>query len=67
LSAPFAVIAGVAILAQVAPAPIYRAIAWLPAPLENPARTGADTLLLLTAPRREGLTWIDIGDPKPTN
>jgi len=64
LSAPFALLAGVAILTQVAPAPIYRAIAWLPAPLENAARSGADYLLLLSAPRREGLTWIDIGDPR---
>jgi hypothetical protein len=64
IGAPVGVLAGILYAAFSAPEPIYRAITLLPAPLEGPARAGMDSLLLLSAPRREGLRWIDIGDPQ---
>jgi DNA-binding XRE family transcriptional regulator len=64
LSAPIALLAGVAILAQVMPGPIYRVVGWLPRAIESPLRAGLDYLVLLTAPRRDGLKWIEVGDPQ---
>lgn len=64
LSAPLALLAGAAVLAQVMPAPVYRALGLLPGGLGTSARAGLDYVTLLTAPRREGLTWIDVGDPR---
>jgi hypothetical protein len=64
LSAPIAVLVGVAILAQVMPRPVYRVVGLLPGPIASPARAGLDYVLLLTAPRRDGLRWIEIGDPQ---
>ena len=64
LSAPIAFLVGVAILAQVMPRPVYRAVGLLPGPVASPARAGLDYVLLLTAPRRDGLRWIEIGDPQ---
>ena len=64
LSAPIAFLVGVAILAQVMPGPVYRAVGLLPGPIASPARAGLDYVLLLTAPRRDGLRWIEIGDPQ---
>ena len=46
------------------PAPMYRAIALLPDSVAGPARAGMDSFVLLSAPRREGLRWIDVGDPQ---
>jgi hypothetical protein len=57
----FAVVAG---LAHVAPRPVYRAVTLLPDAIETPLRAGLDSLMLLTAPRHEGLRWIDVGDPQ---
>src|SRR5262245_5712185 len=64
LSAPIAFLVGVAILAQVMPRPVYRAVSLLPGPIASPARAGLDYVLRLTAPRRDGLRWIEIGDPQ---
>ena len=64
LSAPLVVAAGAFYLAQAAPAPIYRAIALLPQAVAGTARTGMDNLVLYSAPRRDGLKWIDVGDPQ---
>lgn len=64
ISAPLGVIAGLIYGALSAPAPVYRAISVLPAPIAGPARAGMDSLLLVSAPRKEGLRWIDIGDPQ---
>jgi hypothetical protein len=36
----------------------------LPAPFSGMARSVMDNFMLLSAPRREGLRWIDIGDPQ---
>lgn len=51
-------------LAVVAPALGYRVISLLPAPLAAPARAGLDIVVLYSAPRRDGLRWIDIADPR---
>jgi hypothetical protein len=61
---PLALLAAGVYLVQAAPVPVYRAIAQLPAPLDGVARAGLDQLLLISAPRRDGLRWIDVGDPK---
>lgn len=64
LTAPVALLAGLVYLAQIAPRPVYRVIAWLPDRVEVPVRAGLDYVLLLTASRRDGLRWIDVGDPQ---
>jgi hypothetical protein len=58
-------IAGAMLLAiAAAPAAFYRGVPLLPWRLQGPARTGVDRLLLLIAPRRDGLRWVDVGDPR---
>jgi transcriptional regulator with XRE-family HTH domain len=64
LSAPVAAAAGVAMLVHVAPGPVYRAVGLLPEAIEWPVRAGLDYVVLATAPRREGLKWIEVGDPR---
>ena len=64
LSAPLVLAAGAFYVAQAAPAPIYRAIALLPQAVAGTARAGMDNLVLYSAPRRDGLKWIDVGDPQ---
>lgn len=64
LSAPLAILAGVAILAQVMPGPVYRMVGLLPGGIETPARASLDYISLLTAPRRDGLKWIEVSDPR---
>jgi len=64
LSAPIALAAVVVYLVQLAPRPVYRAAALLPSPIEIKVRAGLDYLMLLTAPRRDGLTWIEVDDPR---
>jgi transcriptional regulator with XRE-family HTH domain len=64
LSAPIGLLVGVAILAQAMPGPVYRVVGWLPGALESPLRAGLDYVVLLTAPRRDGLRWIEVGDPQ---
>jgi hypothetical protein len=64
IGVPILLLAAVAGLAHVAPRPVYRAVMLLPDPVETSLRAGLDYLALLTAPRREGLRWIDVGDPR---
>lgn len=64
LSAPLALTAAAFYLAQAAPAPLYRAIGLLPVSIAGTARAGMDNLVLYSAPRRDGLRWIDVGDPQ---
>lgn len=64
LAALPAVAAGLAYLTVVAPAMGYRAISLLPEPLAEHARAGLDSIVLLAAPRRDGLKWVDVGDPR---
>jgi hypothetical protein len=58
------VAAALAYVAVLAPAAVYRAIALLPASVAGPARAGLDVLVLYSAPRRDGLRWVDVGDPQ---
>lgn len=58
------VMAAATSLAILVPGPIYGAISLLPASVAKPARTGLDLLVLYSAPQREGLRWIDVGDPR---
>jgi hypothetical protein len=64
LSAPLVLAAVALYLGQAAPAPLYRAIGLLPASIAGTARAGMDSLVLYSAPRRDGLRWIDVGDPQ---
>ena len=64
LSAPVALAAALFYLAHAAPRPVYRAVALLPEPVAGAVRSGLDYLVLLTAPRRDGLRWIEVGDPR---
>lgn len=64
MSAPLVVVGAVLYAASAAPGPIYRAITLLPAPLAGAARAGLDNFLLYSTPRRDGLRWIDVGDPQ---
>ena len=64
LATPPVVVAGAVSLAILVPGPIYRTISQLPASVAEPTRVGLDLFVLYSAPRREGLRWIDVGDPK---
>ena len=64
ISAPLVLAALAFYAAQAAPAPIYRAIGLLPERMAGPARAGMDSLVLYSAPRRDGLRWVDVGDPQ---
>ena len=46
------------------PGLIYRAVGVLPGSIESPVRAGLDYVVLLMAPRRDGLRWIEVGDPR---
>jgi hypothetical protein len=59
-----ALAAGLAYMTVVAPSAGYRVVSLLPAPLAEPARNGLDTIVVYSAPRRDGLKWIDVGDPR---
>jgi hypothetical protein len=43
---------------------MYRAIALLPDPVRSAARAGLDYVVLITASHRDGLRWIEVGDPR---
>jgi Helix-turn-helix domain len=64
LSAPVALLATLVYVAHAAPRPVYRAIALLPGPARHAVRAVLDSAVLLTAPRREGLRWIEVSDPR---
>jgi hypothetical protein len=64
LSMPIVFAAGLVYLGQSASRPVYQAIALLPVPIAGPARAGLDYLVGLTMPSRDGLTWIEVSDPR---
>jgi len=64
MSLPPAIVGGFLYLAATVPAPFYRALALLPPNVAEPVRAGLDALVLYSAPRRDGLRWIDVGDPR---
>jgi hypothetical protein len=63
LSLPPILAGGLLYLASTTPAPFYRALALLPPSYAEHARAGLDALVLYSAPRDNGLRWIDVGDP----
>lgn len=64
VSTPLVLAAAAFYVAQTAPGPIYRLIGVMPAPIAGAARAGMDSLVLFSAPRRDGLRWVDVGDPQ---
>ena len=64
LTAPIAILAGAIYVAQALPSEVYRVIRLMPEPIAKPARQGFDYFMLLTAQRREGLRWLETGDPR---
>jgi helix-turn-helix protein len=64
LATPPVVLAALTSLAILVPGPIYRTLALLPVSVGEPARAGLDLFVLYSAPRRDGLKWIDVGDPR---
>ena len=64
LSTPIVFAVGLVYLGQSASKPVYQAIALLPVPMAGPLRAGFDYLVGLTTPSRDGLTWIEVSDPR---
>ncbi len=64
ISAPM-VVAGLGVwLAQAQPPMLVAAVNALPGPISRPIRSGLDYLLLQSAPRRDGLRWVEVADPR---
>lgn len=53
----------VVLTARLLPGVLYGAISPLPAVFGAPLRNGIDAVVATMAPVRDGLTWIDVGDP----
>ena len=64
LSTPIVFAATLVYLGQSASRPVYQAIALLPLPIAGPVRAGFDYFVGLTMPSRDGLTWIEVSDPR---
>jgi hypothetical protein len=64
LSAPVALLAALVYVAHAAPRTVYRAVGLLPDPAGRAVRVALDYVVLFTAPRREGLRWIEVSDPR---
>ena len=62
--APFVLLGLVLAAVQFVPSTIYAVTRLLPAPVKSPITAGLDFLVYATAPQREGLRWIDVGDPR---
>ena len=56
------VVIGVSI--QSSPRALYALADIMPSPMGSPLRAGAEYLVLNSAPSRDGLKWIDVGDPR---
>jgi hypothetical protein len=64
LSLPVVAGAALLLMAQAAPGPVYSALSFLPDQMQAPARRGFDALVVAIAPTRDGLRWIEVGDPQ---
>lgn len=64
LTAPVLAVVGGLLAVQAIPGPLYLAVSLLPKQISAPVRTGVDALVLATAPAKNGLRWIDVGDPQ---
>jgi putative NIF3 family GTP cyclohydrolase 1 type 2 len=51
-------------LSQSQPALIMQAVSALPEPLAKVVRPGANALIVHLAPWRDGMRWIEVGDPR---
>ncbi len=54
----------VLLLTRLMPGVLYSAISPLPGVVRTPLRHGIDAVVALSAPLKDGLTWIDVGDPQ---
>jgi hypothetical protein len=64
LGVPVMLVVAVFLLLQTAPRPLYAFAAMMPGPLMAPMRSVVDTIVYQTAPVKDGLRWIDAGDPR---
>lgn len=51
-------------LAHTQPPALMAAVNALPTPISRPIRTTLDYILMQSAPRRDGLRWIEVSDPR---
>lgn len=64
VTAPMAIAGLVVWTAQVQPPALVATVNALPAAIGRPIRSGLDYILLQSAPRRDGLRWIEVEDPR---
>jgi hypothetical protein len=56
--------AGLLWIAQAQSSTVMAAVTALPEPLAKLVRPVADYLVVRLAPRRDGLRWVEVGDPR---
>lgn len=64
LTAPVVLVAGLLWIAQAQSAAMVAGLGMVPDPLARVARPFIDYLILRLAPERDGLRWIEVGDPR---
>lgn len=64
LTAPVLAVVGGLLAAHSVPGPLYLSLSLLPKQVVTPVRSGVDALVLAMAPAKDGLRWIDVGDPQ---
>jgi hypothetical protein len=64
LSAPVALVGGLVWLAQAQPWLILQTVSALPEPVARMVRPAAGALIVHLAPWRDGMRWIEVGDPR---
>jgi transcriptional regulator with XRE-family HTH domain len=64
LAIPMGLIAAVFVILQATPRPLYAFASMMPGPLAAPTRSLVDLIVLQSAPVKDGLRWIDMGDPR---
>lgn len=64
LALPVMLIASGLWAVQNTPHSVYSAVNALPSAIKAPLRPGLDYIVLQTAPQRDGLRWVDAGDPR---
>ena len=64
IAVPFVLVGVLGLWVQSSPRTVYALAAAMPSPMRTSLTAGADYLILQTAPSRDGLKWIDVGDPR---
>lgn len=64
VAGPMVIIAAAVWTVQAQPRTLRNVIAMLPASISQPVLGGLDALAVRLAPRRDGLRWIDVSDPR---